>query len=387
MPKKLTQAEFLAKAVAVHGVCRYDYSQTVYAGSVGKVKIGCPTHGVFEQFATSHLAGCGCSACAYSKRPKGYKKQTYTLESFIKKAREKHGFDTYDYSQTIYQPNPRKVNIICPRHGVFMIPAGSHISGQGCMQCARVNSGIRRCKRKEIVIALFWQIHGNCYDYSELPEVFTAREALPIRCTIHGIFMQPHYTHISGGGCPRCADAANGLRRRNTKEAFITKARTLYKDKYDYSQVVYKRGHQKVTILCPKHGPFQQEPFSHTAKKAPAGCPKCSAQARAQEWAERYDGQSCTLYLLRFFSGDEEFFKVGVTTLSISHRYSHGGKRGGYNYELLAQHTSTNAIRISEWEQSILDSFAHLHYKPKRPFQGQTECFSSADEILAIFPL
>jgi hypothetical protein len=37
--------------------------------------------------------------------------------------------------------------------------------------------------------------------------------------------------------------------------------------------------------------------------------------------------------------------------------------------------------------KAILDTFAHLAYQPKKRFAGEGECFSSADEILAIFPL
>lgn len=62
MPARLTQKEFLEKARAVHGD-KYDYSQTVYQSSQGKVTIICPKHGPFEQQAGSHLRGVGCPVC------------------------------------------------------------------------------------------------------------------------------------------------------------------------------------------------------------------------------------------------------------------------------------------------------------------------------------
>jgi 5-methylcytosine-specific restriction endonuclease McrA len=61
---KLTQADFLAKAVAVHG-SRYGYSQAEYAGCKGKIKITCLVHGEFEQVASEHLRGSGCFECAF----------------------------------------------------------------------------------------------------------------------------------------------------------------------------------------------------------------------------------------------------------------------------------------------------------------------------------
>jgi hypothetical protein len=63
MAKKLTQEEFLAKAVATHGAGRYDYSQVAYLGTKDKIKIVCPEHGEFKQEAKSHVMGHGCPAC------------------------------------------------------------------------------------------------------------------------------------------------------------------------------------------------------------------------------------------------------------------------------------------------------------------------------------
>lgn len=84
---------------------------------------------------------------------------------------------------------------------------------------------------------------------------------------------------------------------------------------------------------------------------------------------------------------DEHFYKIGVTIESVARRYSKSKSLNGYSYEILAQHTSPDAARIYDWEQSILETFAHLKYTPKQAFGGASECFSSCEEILAIFPL
>lgn len=52
----------IARFKEVHGG-RYDYSEVRYVGTHTKVKIKCPTHGVFEQAPMSHFKGIGCSAC------------------------------------------------------------------------------------------------------------------------------------------------------------------------------------------------------------------------------------------------------------------------------------------------------------------------------------
>lgn len=63
--KRLTTEEFIRRAREVHGD-RYDYSLVSYK-SRDYVKIICPKHGEFEQWAYSHLSGCGCPICRDSK--------------------------------------------------------------------------------------------------------------------------------------------------------------------------------------------------------------------------------------------------------------------------------------------------------------------------------
>lgn len=59
---KYTTEQFIEKAKLVHGN-KYDYSLVVYENSKSKVKIKCEKHGVFEQFASSHMSGVGCPGC------------------------------------------------------------------------------------------------------------------------------------------------------------------------------------------------------------------------------------------------------------------------------------------------------------------------------------
>lgn len=63
----LTTGEFIEKAVQVHGD-KYDYSKSKYKNSNCKITIICSEHGEFEQRATNHLMGKGCSLCPSSYR-------------------------------------------------------------------------------------------------------------------------------------------------------------------------------------------------------------------------------------------------------------------------------------------------------------------------------
>lgn len=75
-------------------------------------------------------------------------------------------------------------------------------------------------------------------------------------------------------------------RLRFTREEYIAKARDAHGDTYDYSQLEYLGDNVKVTIICPKHGPFTKRPSEHTSAKK--GCPTCGYGGTAEErfWAK-----------------------------------------------------------------------------------------------------
>jgi hypothetical protein len=77
-------------------------------------------------------------------------------------------------------------------------------------------------------------VHGNKYDYSRA-EYTTGNKPIRIICPIHGEFMQLASGHLAGYGCILCA----GVKLKTTDE-FISDARKIHGNKYDYSLVVYK---------------------------------------------------------------------------------------------------------------------------------------------------
>ena len=63
--KTFTLTEFIAKANVIHNY-KYDYTESVYNGSLNKIKIKCPYHGDFEQLALDHMTkGHGCKKCGF----------------------------------------------------------------------------------------------------------------------------------------------------------------------------------------------------------------------------------------------------------------------------------------------------------------------------------
>lgn len=65
--------------------------------------------------------------------------------------------------------------------------------------------------------------------------------------------------------------------RRKTQEQFLEQAKKVHGDRYDYSKAAYHGTHEKLCVICPKHGEFWVEPNNHIYGKS--GCPKCKSEA------------------------------------------------------------------------------------------------------------
>ena len=114
-------------------------------------------------------------------------------------------------------------------------------------------------------------IHNGKYDYSNVEYVNT-NVKVKIICPIHGEFEQKPYKHLQGQGCLLCAREKDSLKKRKTTTHFIERAFTVHGEKYDYTKSNYVKYKEKITIICPKHGEFQQTVDDHLQGK---GCPIC----------------------------------------------------------------------------------------------------------------
>jgi very-short-patch-repair endonuclease len=123
----------------------------------------------------------------------------------------------------------------------------------------------KKLTTKEFII-MTKKEHGNKYDYSKVNYINNKTKVI-IVCPIHGEFLQRPDSHINGKGCSKC-----GGNIKLTIKDFIIKARKIHGNKYDYSKVNYINSWTKVTMGCPIHGKFLQEPNSHLQGH---GCQKC----------------------------------------------------------------------------------------------------------------
>lgn len=189
-----------------------------------------------------------------------------TTEEFINKSRIKHD-DKYDYSLVNYINSSSKVEIICNEHGIFNQSPNNHLKGAGCPSCC----GLIKPTTGEF-IEKAKKIHGNKYDYS-LTKYINIRTNVKIICKIHGVFEQLSNSHLNGKGCAKCTG------KNKTTDIFITECKKVHDYRYDYSLVDYKTSNSKISIICKKHGLFEQLANDHLRGR---GCPSCSTSKGEQ---------------------------------------------------------------------------------------------------------
>lgn len=259
MAKKITQEEFINRAIEKHGG-KYDYSSTLFTGMKNKVKIKCPTHGLFTIEANNHtFGGFGCTECK-GKRVGNVKNK---LKFFIKKANQTHN-NKYDYSLIKeYEGVMKKYPIKCPVHGVWEVSLDNHINKMSsCPKCKGRDFSFEE-KIEEAA-----RIHNNKYDYSLIVENFGTKEKVPIICKKHGRYDQvwSNHTHQKQG-CPECREYRKKISLEEIKERII-KLNTGFEYKWDS----FKGYYEKIDIKCPKHGWFKQQVSNHLFGQR---CPVC----------------------------------------------------------------------------------------------------------------
>lgn len=283
MVKKSNTEEFIKKAILIHGNT-YDYSKTIYTTSKQETIIICTIHGKFLMKPTDHINRLAkCPRCTTGAK--------LNQDMYIERVKEIH-CNKYDYSKTIYIGSEKKVIIICPIHGEFIVRASSHLHQKtGCVKCANTKVSIDFRSDTITFLKKAKHAHGDRYDYSYV-EYLDSKTKIAIYCKKlhHGIFYQVPSSHINSirpNGCPKCKpDTLSKLKLSNTSE-FIAKAYIIHGNKYSYSNVEYLDSKTKVNIICRIHGEFLQNPSEHISKAC--GCPKCARKgfSKAQiQWLE-----------------------------------------------------------------------------------------------------
>ena len=276
------------------------------------------------------------------------------------------------------------------------------------------------------------KIHGNRYDYSKVNYI-NAKTKVTIICKKHGEFEQQPNSHLNGRGCKLCGRERTNKAHCSTTEEFIEKAKKVHGNRYNYSKVNYVNNKTKVTIICKKHGEFEQQPDAHLSG---SGCYKCGLEKLSKikaltteefiERAKKIHGNrynyskvnytnnnskvelkcnkcgntfyqiandhlhniGCPICFAKRDKGTEpshlyylsinngEYYKIGVTTKPIEQRF--------YSlklpYKVLLWKAFNTMKEARQEEQNILKKFDEFRYKGKEKIlgnkNGNTELFT-----------
>lgn len=253
---------------------RYTYDKITEINTLEqKVECYCVKHNnYFLQACTRHLEGrLSCKECLKERKVTILVRNT---SSFIKQSNIVHD-NFYNYDKTNYINCYTKVIITCPIHGDFEQLPGNHLSGYKCAKCAHshnysTDEWIEKAIKK----------HGDKFDYS-LTEYINLSTPIKCKCNRCGeTLTQSPGTHIDHG-CPNCQRLSFGI----TKEDLIEKANIVHNKQYDYSLItttslIFMK--DKITIICPKHGVFEQTVYAHLKG---AKCIKCANNIMTSEEA------------------------------------------------------------------------------------------------------
>ena len=96
-----------------------------------------------------------------------------------------------------------------------------------------------------------------------------------VTCPKHGDFSIRADHLLGGSGCHECTREITSKKRMLSTEEFVSKAKKVHGNKYDYSRTVYNGLSKRLIVTCPIHGDFEQRASNHLEG---CGCPKCGKE-------------------------------------------------------------------------------------------------------------
>lgn len=242
---------------------------------------------------------------------------------------------------------------------------------------------------KETLIEKSIRVFGNKFDFTNTIYQGTKKKLTFICKTCGSSITNRVDAHFASKyGCPTCAKHLRIEKETAVfAKQFQVKAKAKHKGFYTYDKVEYVNNHTKVTITCPTHGDFLQEPGNHVYG---FGCEKCGREKTNAfhevqaiglgyaEWekacknSKNFD--SYKLYVIECSGNGEKFTKIGRTFKETYDRF----RKSRIPYEwTLVKEIVGDARFICELEEELKRNLlaAGAKYTPLLAFDGMTECY------------
>lgn len=252
----------------------------------------------------------------------------------------------YDYSLFVYQDMDTKSKIICDKHGVFEQHARYHSRKKnplGCPSCAKDKTYRNKHTYLEEILQRCDDLNCTFISWTNDSERYSDA-SFSFICNTHGSVEEaliPQF--LRRVSCTQCAHDLRGSVNRKGTDYYITKAKHIHGDKYDYSLVNDMSTVKCLQdIICPAHGIFKQNFDNHV--NSGKGCPSCSSFG----YSEYNSGVFYILYV------NEDLIKFGITNQDIECRLHQINSSSIYDIKLLHMFNYDNGIHPKRIEQNIL---------------------------------
>ena len=193
MGKKLT-IEYVRDIIENKG---YKLVSKEYSNNKSNLEIECLRHGVFDMPYSSFSRGCGCPLCGYEQISK---KLTHSVEHVrhnIETCGKGYKLISQDYSNTY-----SKLEIECPRHGVFEIKYRDFQQGCGCLLCGSEN----RSKAQKHSIEHIQAEINKTEEMLVSTKYTNSKTKLEFECQHGHRYLSTWNNFRSGNRCPACAE-------------------------------------------------------------------------------------------------------------------------------------------------------------------------------------
>lgn len=253
-----------------------------------------------EYIDTNHVCKCVCTICDYEWNPRvrelmrghgcpnchNESEKRKHFEQFQKELNSKfNGRYVIDYKD--YSTKLDKMRIFDNKTQEFIEDSIKHLLSI-VEPTSSDNEFLKkdRLERQNRFIEKAKAKFGDLFDYSKV-EYKNRNTKITIKCNKHcnEFEITPrHHLRYKSGGCKLCFEEKCIGNKRVTLEQWLNKCKEIHNNKYDYSEVK-KLGdkfnlQEMVTIICPKHGAFQQLASSHYRGK---GCDECAHKSVAEQ--------------------------------------------------------------------------------------------------------
>lgn len=277
---------------------------------------------------------------------------------------DKYKYRQYDFSQAEYINSKVPLKCICKHHGVFYKSYSKLVHrSQSCAECSKE---IHRFMHTSKSLSLLYEKHNHNIHYG-IEDISVYPAVIAVYCPKHG----KSTTNLEAltqrkFGCIKCSIEHTADLKRKDLNDFISKAKTIHGDKYDYSKSIYTEAKNKITITCTDHGDFEQLVSGHLSGY---GCKKCASNGKGRVDMDK----PCKLYYFNVIGTN--LYKIGVTAQSLKERYRTKFDKDQMRIIFIKEYRTGR--EAYEKEQYLLKTYnQHLYNGPKVLGSGNTELFT-----------